>query len=63
MEHNHLTLNKIISYRVALKFLTEAWKVVINSDYFIIDTIGKQLLTTADSISANIAEPCKFHNF
>ncbi len=32
------------------------WKIVLNWNYFERDTVGKQLVRSVDSISANIAE-------
>ena len=32
------------------------WKIVNDLDYFVKDTIGKQLIRSADSIAANISE-------
>ena len=43
-------------YILSEKLGDEIWDVVIAWDYFIRDTIGKQLTRSADSISANIAE-------
>ncbi|MFN3851232.1 MAG: four helix bundle protein [Spirosomataceae bacterium] len=34
----------------------EIWKIVIKWDYFCKDTIGKQLVRSADSIAANLSE-------
>ncbi|MEO6637621.1 MAG: four helix bundle protein [Ginsengibacter sp.] len=50
------TLEKLEVYNMAEDFSDEIWNVVIQWDYFIRDTIGKQLVRAADSISANIAE-------
>ena len=43
-------------YKLAESFLDEIWAIVIKWDYFLKDTLGKQLVRAADSISANIAE-------
>src|SRR5690606_41915432 len=32
------------------------WEIVINWDYFLKDTIGKQLVREADSVAANLSE-------
>lgn len=50
------TLEKLEVYNIAEKFSDEVWDIVDNWDYFKKDTIGKQLVRSADSISANIAE-------
>jgi len=49
-------LEKLDLYNSAEDFLDEIWNIVIEWDYFKKDTIGKQLVRAADSISANIAE-------
>jgi len=43
-------------YNLSQLFSEEIWTIVIGWDYFAKDTIGKQLVRSADSISANIAE-------
>jgi len=43
-------------YQLAEQFSDEIWFEVINWDYFAKDTIGKQVVRSSDSISANIAE-------
>lgn len=43
-------------YQLAEKLADEIWDVVIGWEYFAKDTVGKQLVKSADSIGANIAE-------
>ena len=43
-------------YSLSESFGEGIWEVVIKWDYFAKDTIGKQLVRSADSIGANIAE-------
>ena len=43
-------------YQLAESFSDEIWFVVLGWDYFAKDTLGKQLIRSADSIGANIAE-------
>ena len=43
-------------YQLAEQIADLAWAVVMKWDYFPRDTIGKQLVNSADSIGANIAE-------
>jgi four helix bundle protein len=43
-------------YSLAEAFSNEVWALVISWDYFTKDTLGKQLVRSADSIGANIAE-------
>ena len=49
------TLEKLEVYNIAEKFYDDIWDIVVEWDYFKKDTIGKQLVRAADSISANIA--------
>jgi four helix bundle protein len=39
-----------------MEMADEIWKIVIQWDYFSKDTIGKQLVKAADSVSANLSE-------
>ncbi|HMJ46463.1 MAG TPA: four helix bundle protein [Ferruginibacter sp.] len=50
------TLEKLEVYQLAETFSDTIWNLVIGWNYFTKDTIGKQLVRSADSISANIAE-------
>jgi len=50
------TLEKLEVYQLAESFSDEIWLLVGNWDNFKKETIGKQLVRSADSISANIAE-------
>ncbi len=50
------TLEKLDVYNIAEAFSDEIWNIVMVWKYFEKDTIGKQLVRSADSISANIAE-------
>ena len=43
-------------YQLAEKLSDLIWQMVISWEYFAKDTVGKQLVRAADSISANIAE-------
>jgi four helix bundle protein len=43
-------------YQLAEEFSNKIWGVVNRWDFFQKDTVGKQLVRSADSISANIAE-------
>ncbi|WP_295650211.1 four helix bundle protein [uncultured Mucilaginibacter sp.] len=43
-------------YQLADQFSNEIWELVITWDYFAKDTVGKQIVRSADSIGANIAE-------
>jgi four helix bundle protein len=50
------TLENLEVYNMSELFSDEIWNIVIEWDHFKKDTIGKQLVRAADSISANIAE-------
>jgi four helix bundle protein len=56
MPKEYLTIEKLSSYQLAFTFSNEVWKKVVKWDYFAKDTVGKQFVKAADSISANIAE-------
>jgi four helix bundle protein len=43
-------------YKLAEAFSDEIWFAILEWDYFAKDTLGKQLVRSADSIGANIAE-------
>ena len=43
-------------YKLAAELADKVWYICIRWDYFSKDTIGKQLVRAADSISANLAE-------
>lgn len=50
------TLEKLDVYVLAESFSDKIWYVVQSFDNFTKDTVGKQIVRSADSISANIAE-------
>jgi len=50
------TLEKLEVYNLAEDFSDSIWNIVITWKFFEKDTIGKQIVRAADSISANIAE-------
>jgi four helix bundle protein len=56
MEKKFLQLNGLTSYNSGFLFANKVWDIVIKWEYFARDTIGKQFVNAADSISANIAE-------
>ncbi len=43
-------------YTLSEQFADEVWFIVVEWEYFAKDTLGKQLVRSADSIGANIAE-------
>ncbi len=56
MEKKFIQLNDIDAYKIAFNLSNEIWNIVMLWDYFAKDTVGKQFVRSADSISANIAE-------
>lgn len=50
------TLEKLEVYNLAEEFSDDIWNIVEKWNFFKKDTIGKQIVRPADSISANIAE-------
>lgn len=50
------TLKKLEVYNLAESFSDEVWEIVADWSPFLKETIGKQIVKAADSISANIAE-------
>lgn len=50
-------------YQLAEKLADEIWKIVIEWDHFYKNTVGRQMVEVADSISANIAEGCGRFNY
>lgn len=43
-------------YNLSEELSDAIWKIVISWDFFAKDTVGKQLVRSADSVDANIAE-------
>jgi four helix bundle protein len=50
-------------YKLSEDLADEIWKIVLRWDMFARDTVGKQIVRSADSIGANIAEGTGRHNF
>lgn len=50
-------------YQLAEKLADEIWKIVIEWDHFSKNTVGRQMVEAADSVSANIAEGCGRFNY
>ncbi|MFQ5676194.1 MAG: four helix bundle protein [bacterium] len=51
-----MKLEEIHVYNLALDLGGKVWGIVKGWDYFAKDTIGKQLVRSADSVAANISE-------
>jgi four helix bundle protein len=53
---SYYNLEELEVYQLAESFSDEIWNIVSEWDYFARDTVGKQMVRSADSIGANIAE-------
>jgi four helix bundle protein len=51
-----MKLEELQVYSLSMEIAEKIWNTVITWDYFIKDTIGKQLVRAADSIAANLIE-------
>lgn len=51
-----VTFENLAVYQLAEKLADDLWNIVCNWDHFAKVTVGKQLVRSADSIGANIAE-------
>lgn len=47
---------ELIVYQLSEKLANTLWSIVQDWDYFAKDTVGQQIIRSADSIGANIAE-------
>ena len=51
-----MKLEELQVYQLSMEIAERIWNIVINWNYFEKDTIGKQLVKAADSVSANLSE-------
>jgi len=51
-----MNLEDLKVYQEAMELGEKIWEIAVNWNYFAKDTIGKQLVRAADSVSANLAE-------
>ena len=51
-----MKLEELQVYQLSMELGEKVWKIVINWNYFLKDTIGKQLVRAADSVAANLSE-------
>jgi four helix bundle protein len=51
-----MKLEELQVYQLSMKLGEEVWNIVIKWDFLAKDTIGKQLIRSADSIAANLSE-------
>ena len=50
------SVNDLEIYRESMEIGEEVWAIVLGWDFFAKDTLGKQMVRSADSIAANLAE-------
>jgi len=51
-----MTIDDLEIYKLSIIIGEDIWGIVMKWDYFAKDTIGKQLVRSADSVAANISE-------
>jgi four helix bundle protein len=51
-----MKLEELQVYQLSMEIAEKVWDIVIAWDNFLRDTIGKQLVRAADSVSANLSE-------
>ena len=51
-----MKLEELRVYQLSMSLAEQVWEIVIKWDYFAKDTIGKQLIRSSDSVSANLSE-------
>ena len=51
-----MKLEELKVYQLSMVMGEEVWDIVIKWDYFLKDTIGKQLVRAVDSVAANLSE-------
>ena len=51
-----MKLEELQVYQLSMKLGEEVWNIVIKWDFLSKDTIGKQVIRSADSIAANLSE-------
>ncbi|HBX52890.1 MAG: four helix bundle protein [Bacteroidetes bacterium RIFOXYA12_FULL_35_11] len=58
-----MKLEDLEIYNLSMVLGEKVWSIVINWNYLAIDTIGKQVIRSADSVAANISEGYgRFHS-
>lgn len=51
-----MDIEELEVYQLAMEIGERIWKVVVKWDYFDKETMGKQLIRSADSVAANLSE-------
>jgi four helix bundle protein len=58
-----MELENLRIYKISMEFGEIMWNIVLQWDYLAVDTVGKQLIRSADSVAANISEGFgRYHN-
>ncbi|MCK4664358.1 MAG: four helix bundle protein [Bacteroidales bacterium] len=52
-----MKLEELQVYQLSMEIGEKVWNIVINWDYFLKDTIGRQLVRAVDSVAANLSSP------
>jgi four helix bundle protein len=60
---NRSNFENLRVYKLSEELADEIWTIVLRWDRFARDTVGKQIVRSADSIGANIAEGTGRHDF
>jgi four helix bundle protein len=60
---NRTNFENLRVYKLSEELADEIWTIVIHWDAFAKDTVGRQIVRSADSVGANIAEGTGRHNF
>jgi len=60
---NRTNFENLRVYRLSEELADEIWNIVLRWNRFAQDTVGKQIVRSADSIGANIAEGTGRHDF
>jgi len=60
---NRTNFENLRVYKLAEELADEIWKIVLRWNTFARDTVGRQIVRSADSIGANIAEGTGRHSF
>lgn len=51
-----MKLEELKVYQLSMDIAEKVWNAVFSWDYFVKDTIGKQLIKSVDSVAANLSE-------
>ncbi|MCD4769264.1 MAG: four helix bundle protein, partial [Bacteroidales bacterium] len=51
-----MKLEELQVYQLSMEIGEKVWNIVITWDYFLKDTIGKQMVRAVDSVAANLSE-------